>query len=392
MKSRPFVVNPDMTGQALLPIKPEEKLFSETWLQNVLNSFPQILPVDEIESVFWPLVPIGREINTSAGFIDNLFISKAGYLVMVETKLWRNPQAKREVLAQAIDYASELAGWSFEELEEVCQKQNSKGVLELIQTGFDPDSEEMPTEENISDNLRLGRFLILVVSDHIHHSLIKMLKYANNFPHLATNVGLIELHCYKAPNHQDEIIVVPSIIAKTEIVERSIVQVNLAPDVKHTISVEQIKSDPESHNREPLSEDEYWRTLQQNSLASVPKAKEILDHFSKYLAIELKMRRTAIVARMDLKDTGQRVSLFFIGIDGRLTCWPPTITEQLQNVGFERHLEQEYVSELSKLLKQKSKSWSIYAPVKDIDVTAFIKVVDDFIQKISDTQVTIEND
>src|SRR5690349_6633590 len=115
MKSRPFVIKPNMTGQPLVPIRPDEKHFPETWLQEVLQSYPQILPVDEIESVFWPLVPIGREIGTSVGPIDNLFISKAGYLVLVETKLWRNSQAKREVFAQAIDYASELAGWSFEQ-------------------------------------------------------------------------------------------------------------------------------------------------------------------------------------------------------------------------------------------------------------------------------------
>lgn len=393
MKSRPFVIKPNMTGQALIPIRPDEKQFPETWLQEVLQAYPQILPVDEIEPVFWPLVSIGREIGTRVGPIDNLFVSKAGYLVLVETKLWRNSQAKREVFAQAIDYAGEFSTWSFEQLDIECRKHNAnKGVIELIQSVLDADTEELPTEDDIARNLRLGRFLILVVSDHIHDSLINMLKFVNRYPHLATNVALIELHCYRAPDLPNEIIVVPSIIARTEIVERSIVQVNIVPDLKHQISVEQIKSDPEAYDKEPLSEDEYWKTLGQKSPASVSKAKAILDHFGKLSEIELKMRKSATVARLNLLDSDQRVSLFFINTDGRLTCWPPTIVIQLENAGLDRRLGLEYVEELSKLLRHKTKSHSISSPVEKVDVDAFISVVDSFVQQVLKAQTMNVND
>ena len=100
MKNKPFVIKPDKTRKALISINPEEGVFNESWLQELLDNYPEILPVNEIEPVFWPLVPIGREVQTKAGPIDNLFISKEGYPVLVETKLWRNPQAKREVVAQ----------------------------------------------------------------------------------------------------------------------------------------------------------------------------------------------------------------------------------------------------------------------------------------------------
>jgi hypothetical protein len=392
MKSKPFVIKPNMTGQALVPIRPDEKRFSETWLQQVLQSYPQILPVDEIEPVFWPLVPIGREIGTSVGPIDNLFVSRAGYLVVVETKLWRNSQAKREVFAQAIDYASELAGWSFEQLDAECHRRNKKGVIQLIESFFDSDPEELPTEDSIAQNLRLGRFLILVVSDHIHNSLINMLKFVNRYPHLATNVGLIELHCYLAPDHQNEIIVVPSIIARTEIVERSIVQVNIVPDLKHQISVEQIKTPSENRDGGPLSEDEFWKNLKQKSLASIEKAKRILDHFGKYPEIQLKMRRSAVVARMNIPESDQRLSLFFINTDGKLVCWPSTILVQLENAGLDQNLGTEYEAELSKLLKKKSKSLSIHYPVENVDVNVFISTVDNFIQRVLKAQTTIEND
>jgi hypothetical protein len=50
--------------------------------------------------------------------IENLYLSTGGYPVIVETKLWRNPQARREVLSQTLDYVKELAGKDFEWFQE----------------------------------------------------------------------------------------------------------------------------------------------------------------------------------------------------------------------------------------------------------------------------------
>lgn len=383
MKSKPYLINPDKTGQALVRIQPEKQRFTESWLQELLDHHPHILPVDEIEPVFWPLVSIGREIQTTAGSIDNLFISKAGYPVLVETKLWRNSEARREVLAQAIDYASALSTWTFEQLNEASEKKNKKGIIDLIQTAFDADTDELPSEETISKNLRLGRFLVLVVSDYIRSSLIDMLNYVNRYPHLATNVGLVELQCYTLPDHSDQLLVVPSIIARTEIVERSIVQVNIQPQVAHTISVDQIKADKdEKKARQALTEDAYWEGLQQSSMEYVKPAKQIFDHFGKYPEIVLKMRQSAIVARMNLPDSDQRISLFFINTSGILECWYKDVCNQLENAGLDRALGEEYRAQLSSLLKHKRGILSIYTQVDQVDVNAFIQIVDQFIEKV----------
>ena len=41
-----------------------------------------------------------------------------GYLTLVETKLWRNPEARRTVVAQIIDYASHLSTWTYDDLRQ----------------------------------------------------------------------------------------------------------------------------------------------------------------------------------------------------------------------------------------------------------------------------------
>ena len=57
------------------------------------------------------------EIETGAGPADILYLTPSGQVVVVETKLWRNPEARREVVGQILDCARQLTGWSFDVLE-----------------------------------------------------------------------------------------------------------------------------------------------------------------------------------------------------------------------------------------------------------------------------------
>ena len=99
-------------------IRSETPPFTEDGLQELLARNPSMLPIDEIEPAFAPLVCLGREITTAVGPLDILYASPSGYLTLVETKLWKNSQSRREVVGQIIDYAKELAKWSFDDLDE----------------------------------------------------------------------------------------------------------------------------------------------------------------------------------------------------------------------------------------------------------------------------------
>jgi len=100
---------------------------NELWLQNLLDQVPGLLPVESIdERVMTPLFSLGTEISTPAGPIDNLFLSKNGYLVLVETKLWKNPEARRVAVAQILDYATHLRGWKYRQIEDLWKKQVEK--------------------------------------------------------------------------------------------------------------------------------------------------------------------------------------------------------------------------------------------------------------------------
>src|SRR6266702_37392 len=97
---------------------PEAASYDEAWLQNLIMLQPGLLPVGQIEPVFLNMVPICTELPMRAGFVDNLFVTPAGDLALVECKLWRNPEARCEVVAQIIDYATEISTWTYETLQD----------------------------------------------------------------------------------------------------------------------------------------------------------------------------------------------------------------------------------------------------------------------------------
>lgn len=63
------------------------------------------------------LLLIGKQVKTKSGPIDLLAVDSSGNTVVIELK---RDQLPRECLAQAIDYASDVAEWSVERLGEIC--------------------------------------------------------------------------------------------------------------------------------------------------------------------------------------------------------------------------------------------------------------------------------
>jgi hypothetical protein len=74
---------------------------AEANIQALVHRHPECLPIAEIDPVFLNPVPICTELNTTAGPIDNFMVTAAGSPVLVECKLWRNPEARRLVVSLA---------------------------------------------------------------------------------------------------------------------------------------------------------------------------------------------------------------------------------------------------------------------------------------------------
>ena len=115
LMTHPHIITAD-PAKPTTPLALVERPFDEDWLQEILFRYPAILPVDEIEPGYGPLISLCREMNTASGYVDNLFINHRGQLTLAECKLWRNSEARRKVVAQLLDYAKDLTGWGLNEL------------------------------------------------------------------------------------------------------------------------------------------------------------------------------------------------------------------------------------------------------------------------------------
>jgi hypothetical protein len=90
--------------------------FDERFVQDIVFAHPDSLPIAEIDRAYEGLIPVCKELYTAGGYIDVLYVTPTGRLVILEAKLWRNPEARRKVVAQILDYAKELSSWSYEDL------------------------------------------------------------------------------------------------------------------------------------------------------------------------------------------------------------------------------------------------------------------------------------
>ena len=93
------------SGAGAVPLKPLTRegggdAVSEADIQALVHEYPACLPIPEIDAMFSAPVPICTELNTLAGAIDNFMVTPSGLPVLVECKLWRNPEGRREVVGQ----------------------------------------------------------------------------------------------------------------------------------------------------------------------------------------------------------------------------------------------------------------------------------------------------
>ena len=109
------------------------------------------------------------ELQTEAGPADILYITENGQLVVVETKLWRNPEARRVVVAQILDYAKQLTKWSYSDLAKLTAmttKQGPSYLLDCVRK-VNPNIDEADFVDSVTNSLKSGDFLLLIVGDGI---------------------------------------------------------------------------------------------------------------------------------------------------------------------------------------------------------------------------------
>lgn len=160
--------------------------YDEGKLQSLLAIHPQALPIGDIEPFLADAVPVCTELGTFAGPVDLVLVTPHGDIVLVECKLWRNPQARREVVGQIIDYAKELPRLSFEAFDIAVRKASPAGQAAKTDSLYQRSGaetagiDEASFVDAVARNLRRGRFLLLIVGDGIREGCKSSLNFSSS--------------------------------------------------------------------------------------------------------------------------------------------------------------------------------------------------------------------
>jgi hypothetical protein len=208
---------------------PQGEARREHVLRDLIYDNPSTMPVQDLDPSYGRLFTVAKELNIpGVGFVDVLLADERGRLVIVECKLWRNPQARREVVGQILDYARALSRYAYEDLQRqisVATKRQGNVLYEMAQAAGS-SLDEASFVDRVSRDLAAGRFLLLVVGDGITEGTRRIGEYLHDQPGLAFEFGLIEMAEYRYADADgvERTIVHPRILAQTAVIERHVIR------------------------------------------------------------------------------------------------------------------------------------------------------------------------
>jgi len=290
----PLIVEPARGARRLERLRRAHAEFDEAFLQELLAEHPDVIPVTGFRADAGRLLCIGREVPTGSGTIDNLYLSTGGYPVLVETKLWRNPQARREVVSQVLDYVKDLVNRDFAWLaarwtEHARSRGLSAGsLIEAMDELADDEVDEPDLIDRVNRALAAGDVIALIVGDGIETRLRELVAHLmRDSAHLRYSLALVELACYELGGAKPRsLLVVPRIIREVAPVERAYVRIEASDELRGMLDVESIAEPPDgSQPGRPTLDEEKLRRHLKDALG--PKTEEHIRHFYKGLTKRL---------------------------------------------------------------------------------------------------------
>ena len=286
--------------------------YSEAWLQRLIHAHPELLPISAIEPAFQPAVPVCLELRTPRGYVDNFYVTPSGNLIFAECKLWRNAEARREVVAQVMDYVEGLTSWSYEELEVAARGGDESSVqswlYELVSAA--QELEEKAFIDAVSRNLRLGRGLFLIVGDGIREGTETLVDHLQAHAGLHFALSLVELALFRLPG-DGGVLVQPRVIARTVNIERGIVRID---DGRVSITEAAVVSGA-SGRAQSLSEEEFYQRIGEKDPELPDRLRAFVEQLEP-LGVTPEFKKTLILRWRDADGTALNVG--YIETSGRM--------------------------------------------------------------------------
>jgi hypothetical protein len=369
----------DAEGQRAEPlcqrVPPSELQLDEKRFRDLLRAHPELLQQALAAGGMWDgeeWYYAGSEVRVSGiGQMDLLFIDDCGRPIVVETKLFRNPEARRQVVTQVSEYAFCMA---------------EGGAIPLLR-GRDVAPEIDDLMQDIDDHLRRGVLTLVIAGDAIDDRAIRLAEalLGSSRPE-QTSLAFVEIAFFTAPpGDPSGWIIVPQLrrglIARTREVfefrvkdgEREI------PGNIHVVP-------PTLPRRDSITEDGLLDAIARVQGTAGREAAERLLAFVRTIGAEVAFRQTGASVRLaDPQGSGVRVTLFVISSRGTFYVW---WLNRWERIGADPMVADQYLRRLESLLGASP----AHRPTDDrnaVPLGVVAQRLDDVVALIQDTVQTL---
>ena len=211
-------------GEGGLEPLEEEAFSNEEELQKLVAEHPELLDGKQIrpdDARRWVVVNremgIAETANAGAHWaIDLLIVDQDAVPTLAEVKRGSNPEIRRTVVGQMLEYAAHAQTWRVDELRRAFEESCSARGLDpddklawLLQKEEAPDAEEFWRQ--VYTNLAAGRLRLLFIADDIPEPLRRVVEFLNaHMPEI--EVLAVEIKQFRGGSTQT---LVPRVIGKT---------------------------------------------------------------------------------------------------------------------------------------------------------------------------------
>lgn len=234
--------------------------------------------------------------------------------MLVETKLWRNNQMRREVVAQTLDYVAALSRIGYEAFEAAIQRgQNSPKQLFNLVRDHPEALEESSFIDAVSNNLRRGRMVAIALGDGIRTETESLAQLLQSHAGAHFTFALVELSVWK--NAIGDLLVVPGTLAKTVMIERGIVRVEQGVATIHPLP-RQEQLGPQS-----ITSTDFWETIAARNAALPALIHDLLAKLEP-LGVYSDLK-ASLSLKVDLPERTKPINLGYIMKNGQF--WTDTM-------------------------------------------------------------------
>ena len=195
----------------------------EEGLQELIESYPGIIPGRQISSGSDDpprFLLLCREMSVGGWSLDFLLVDQYGIPTLIEAKLVENPESRRAVIGQIIEYAANAAdnwlGGKLFEKASAYYLQKDVDLDELIKQLT--NNEDLLTSEffeRIESNLLQGNMRLIIATDKLRPEVRKIIEYLNAETRNIEILGL-EISCYG--DDDESFVLVPTLVGQSQII------------------------------------------------------------------------------------------------------------------------------------------------------------------------------